>query len=107
MPENVSVQDVLSVLEQYKDIYSQSDDQNQWFEKVTELSVRLGYAAKPKEYKNNPELYKGHVGDVSSVIRVAVTGKRNSPDLYAVMQILGEDRVRARLMSAAQAASNK
>lgn len=107
MPENVPVQDVLAVLEQYKDIYSQSDDQNQWFEKVTELSVRLGYAAKPKEYKNNPELYKGHVGDVSSVIRVAVTGKRNSPDLYAVMQILGEDRVRARLMSAAQAASNK
>ena len=52
---------------------------------------------KRQEYKKNPDGYKGHVGDVSSVLRIAVTGRKNTPDLYAIMQLLGEEQVRQRL----------
>ena len=57
----------------------------------------LGFAREVKEYKKNPDGYKGHVGDVSSVLRIAVTGRKNTPDLYAIMQLLGEEQVRQRL----------
>ncbi len=97
MPENVPAEDVKAILEKYRAVYDENDDSEAWFGKITAIAVELGYAAKPKEYKKNPELYKGHVGDVSMVLRVAVTGKRNSPDMYTVMKILGKDRVLARL----------
>ena len=60
----------------------------------------LGFAAMPKEYKKNPGLYKGHVGDVSTVIRVAATGRRNTPDLYEILMILGKEKVTKRLLDA-------
>ncbi|MEE1280204.1 MAG: glutamate--tRNA ligase, partial [Oscillospiraceae bacterium] len=76
------------------------DDQETWFSKMTELAESLGYAPKTKLYKKNPELYKGHIGDVSMVLRVAVTGRRNSPDLYEIMKILGKTKVIERLENA-------
>lgn len=79
----------------------EKDDPQQWFERVKELASDLGFAQKPKDYKNNPQLYKGHVGDISMVLRVAVTGKTKSPDLFSIMQILGKDCVIQRLCSAA------
>ena len=97
MPENVSASDVREVLARYQNLYDESDDSSVWFEKITSLAVDLGFAAKPKEYKNNPELYKGHVGDISMILRVAVTGKCASPDLYSAMQILGRQTVLNRL----------
>lgn len=100
-PENVSPADTKEILTRYKSIYSENDDPQQWFERVKALASDLGYAQKPKDYKKNPELYKGHVGDVSMVLRVAVTGKTKSPDLYSIMQILGKDCVIQRLDSAA------
>ncbi|WP_040195984.1 glutamate--tRNA ligase [Candidatus Soleaferrea massiliensis] len=100
-PENVSKEDCIEILTRYQDIYNEDDDQNDWFNKITELGVSLGYAAKPKEYKNNPDQYKGHVGDISMVLRVAVSGRQNSPDMYEVMKIIGKERVLSRLRDAA------
>ena len=57
----------------------------------------MGYAKEVKEYKANPEMYKGHIGDVSTVIRVALTGRRNTPDMYEIMKVLGKDTVIERL----------
>ena len=88
-PENISKEDKNKILEEYIALYDENDDQQTWFGKITELSEKLGFAPKTKLYKKNPELYKGHVGDVSMVLRVAITGRRNSPDLYEIMKILG------------------
>jgi glutamyl-tRNA synthetase len=101
MPENISKEDIHTILVRYQEIFDPTDDATVWFEKITELSVSLGFAAKPKEYKANPEAFKGHVGDVSMVLRIAVTGKAASPDLCSVMQILGKEKVMARLSAAA------
>ncbi|MBE6788335.1 MAG: glutamate--tRNA ligase [Ruminococcaceae bacterium] len=99
-PENVTYEDRIEILSRYKDIYDSADDQQTWFNKVTELAESLGFAPKTKLYKKDPDAYKGHVGDVSMVLRVAITGRRNSPDLYEIMKILGADKVRERLESA-------
>jgi len=99
-PENVSAEDALAVLRRYADIFDAADDSNLWFEKITDLAVSLGFAAKPKEYKANPDAFKGHVGDISMILRIAVTGKTASPDLYSVMQILGKEIVLERLKKA-------
>ena len=96
-PENVAKEDAIAILTQYKGIYSPADDGDTWFNKVRELGETLGFAAKPKDYKKNPDQFKGHVGDVSQVIRLAITGRTNSPDLCSVMQILGEETCQKRL----------
>ena len=64
---------------------------------MKQIAADLGYAPETKLFKKNPESYKGHVGDISMVLRVAVTGRQNSPDLYEVMKILGKEKVVARL----------
>ena len=96
-PANITKEDAIAILTQYKGIYSPADDGDTWFEKVRELGSALGFAAKPKDYKKNPDQYKGHVGDVSQVIRLAITGRTNSPDLCSVMQILGGETCQKRL----------
>ena len=106
-PENVSTQDALDILTQYRSLYSPADDGETWFNKVRELGESLGFAAKPKDYKKNPDQYKGHVGDVSQVIRLAITGRTNSPDLCSVMQILGEEVCQQRLAQAIELLSNR
>ena len=73
--------------------YNENDDKQTWFERIRELSVELGYAPGVKEYKENPDGYKGHVGDVSTVIRVKLTGRCNTPDLYEIMNVLGKEEV--------------
>ena len=92
--------DAETILKAYLDSYDHSDDNGQWFDKIREISTELGYAAKPKDYKKNPEDYKGHVGHVSTVIRIALMGRAQSPDVWAIQQIMGEDMVRARIGSA-------
>ena len=83
-----------SYIENYFDI---SDDKDTWFNKMKDLSEEKGYAREVKEYKQEPEKYKGHVGDISTVIRVALTTKHNTPDLYEIMQVLGKETVIKRL----------
>ena len=65
----------------------------EWFNGVREFATNNGYAASPKEYKNNPDDYKGHVGDICEAIRVMITGRLKSPDLFSIMKILGKDRI--------------
>ena len=89
--ENLSNTDMIEILEAYKAVYSPDETEEDWFPKVREMAERLGYAKAPKLYKKNPEEFKGHVGDVASVIRVALTGRRNTPDLYAIIKVLGYD----------------
>ena len=80
--------------------YDENDDKQTWFDKIKELSGRLGYAKEVKEFKENPDKYKAHVGDVSTVLRVALTARTNTPDMYEIMQILGKDRIKARFEKA-------
>ncbi|MBQ7921566.1 MAG: glutamate--tRNA ligase [Clostridia bacterium] len=99
-PEKFAKEDVRAVLEGFAETYNAADDMNAWFEKIQKIGEALGYTADMKAYKADPEAFKGNVADVSMFIRIAVTGKQNSPDMYAVMQVLGEDRVLARVKSA-------
>lgn len=103
MPENVSNEEATAILKKYLEVYSHSQDKDGWFDTVKSICEPLGYTPNVKEYKKNPEAYKGHVGDVSSVIRIAVTSRRNTPDLYAIMQLLGEEKVRERIAAAIKA----
>ena len=98
--DNLSKDDMIEIIEQYKDIYDENASAEEWFPQVREMAVKLGYAKAPKEYKKNPDDFKGHVGDVAGIIRSAVTGRRNTPDLYEILQTLGRDEVISRLDSA-------
>ncbi len=97
IPENVSGDDAKAILTAYLNSYDHQDDQSVWFDKIRNIATELGYAAKPKDYKKNPDQFKGHVGDVSTVIRIAVMGRSQSPDVWAIQQILGEERTKERL----------
>ncbi|MBQ6873339.1 MAG: glutamate--tRNA ligase [Clostridia bacterium] len=105
LPENITKEMAKEVIEKYLTVYDSEDDKDTWFAKIKEICEPLGYTPNVKEYKKNPDAYKGHVGDVSTVIRLAVTGRRNTPDLHSIMSLLGKDRVIARLNSAAEAFS--
>ena len=97
VPEQVSDEDAKEILSRYLDTYDHSDDQSAWFEKIRTITADLGYAVKPKDYKKHPEEYKGSVDHVSTVIRIAVMGRSQSPDVWSIQQILGEDKVRSRI----------
>lgn len=102
LPENISKQDAVAVVEKYATVFSLSHDKDQWFETVKSICEPLGFVANVKEYKQNPEAYKGHVGDVSTVIRIALTSRVNTPDLYSIMCLLGENEINARLADASE-----
>ncbi|OKZ62958.1 MAG: glutamate--tRNA ligase [Clostridium sp. 28_17] len=77
--------------------YDENDDKQTWFDKIKELSGEMGYAKEVKEFKANPGMYTAHVGDVSTVLRVALTKRTNTPDLYEIMQVLGKEEIERRL----------
>ena len=95
--ENLSNADMVEILKTYKTVYKDGETAEEWFPKVRDMAESLGYAKAPKLYKKNPGEYKGHVGDVASVIRVAVTGRRNTPDLYEIIKVLGYDEFLGRI----------
>ena len=90
------------ILRRFLERYDFHDDAQAWFAKVKETAGELGFASEMKEYKQNPEAYRGNVADVAEVLRIATTGKANTPDLYTIQQILGEEETRARLRAAAE-----
>ena len=100
IPERFDRADVRAVYERFLESYDPSDDMNAWFAKIQAIGADLGYTPDMKAYKADPDAYKGNVGDVSMFLRIAVTGRMNSPDMYAVMQILGKDRVVSRIEAA-------
>jgi glutamyl-tRNA synthetase len=93
---------VRNVLRDFQDAYSYDDDNNTWFEKVKMIGERYGFIADMKAYKANPEMYRGSVSDIAEIIRIAITGQKNSPDLWTIMQILGEETSLKRLHDAMQ-----
>ncbi|MBE6885804.1 MAG: glutamate--tRNA ligase [Ruminococcaceae bacterium] len=98
--EKVDPADAATILDRYTELYDPSLENDAWFAQVKELSAELGFSPDVKAYKKNPEAFKGHVGDVSGVLRVAVTGRTNSPDLCSVMKLLGKERVLRRISEA-------
>ncbi|MGL4484594.1 MAG: glutamate--tRNA ligase family protein, partial [Anaerovoracaceae bacterium] len=97
IPEEVSTSDAMKILQKYLETYKQSDSKEEWFAKVKNITSELGYAEKPKDFKKNPDEYKGHIGHVSTVIRIAIAGRSQSPDLWEIQQILGEEKVKERV----------
>lgn len=89
--EKDSIEKILKLyIEKY---YDENDDKQTWFDKIKELAGEMGYAKEVKEFKANPDMYKAHVGDVSTVLRVTLTKRTNTPDMYEIMQVLGKDRM--------------
>ena len=80
--------------------YEENDDKQTWFNKIKELSGEMGYAKEVKEFKAEPEKYEAHVGDVSTVLRIALTKRTNTPDMYEIMQVLGKDEIIKRFKKA-------
>ena len=87
-------EDIEKILKLYiEKFYNENDDKQAWFDRIKELAIEMGYAGEVKEFKANPEMYKAHVGDVSTVLRVALTARTNTPDMYEIMQVLGKERI--------------
>ena len=81
----------------FEKYYAESDDKQTWFDKMKDLAEEMGYAREVKEFKANPDKYPGHVGDISTVIRVKITGRSNTPDLYEILKVLGKERILKRI----------
>ena len=93
-----SIEKILKLyIEKYYDV---NNDKQTWFDKIKELSVEMGYAGEVKEFKANPGKYKAHVGDVSTVLRVALTSRTNTPDMYEIMKVLGKETIEKRFEKA-------
>ena len=91
-------EEISKILTTYLDkYYQESDDKETWFNKIKDLTDELGYCSNMKEYKENPDKYKGSVADISTVIRVALTSSSMTPDLYEIMKLLGPNRIKSRI----------
>ena len=100
LPENINTEDAKDFLNAYKDVYADKDDRQQWFDRIKAIAPTIGFASETKQYKAEPESYKGHAGDLSTVLRIGVTGRRNTPDLCSIMQVLGRDECIKRIDTA-------
>ncbi len=92
-----TVDEIKNIVTEYKEIYNENDTKDEWFNKVKDLCPKFGLAADIKAYKADKEAYRGHVGELAQVIRYAITGRTQSPDIYEILQVLGRDEVLKRL----------
>lgn len=97
---NANKELAIDVIEKYIDVVNLNDDKDEWFARIKDICEPVGCTPNVKEFKKNPDDFRGHVGDVSTIIRVALTGRTNTPDLYTITSLLGEERVKARLEKA-------
>jgi glutamyl-tRNA synthetase len=97
--EKYPKEDIVAVFDDFLATYDENDDMNTWFDKIKAIADAHGYTPDMKAYKADPSAFKGNVADVSMFLRLAVTGKLNSPDMYCVMQILGKEKVTERINS--------
>lgn len=97
LPKTVTLEAAKEIVKGYKDAYNHNEEsQETWFETLKNFGLEIGYCANRKEYKANPENYKGMISDVAGAVRAAITHRSNTPDLYTIMQILGEEKVQER-----------
>jgi len=87
----------LDILKRYLEVFDIKDSSQEWFEKIKKVAEEFNYATDRRDFEENPKDYKGKVGDVAMIIRLAVTKKTKTPDLYQIMQVLGEDEVKKRI----------
>lgn len=97
LPKNVDLAEAKRVIEAYSKAYNFNTDKDTWFEELKAVGQQLGYTANRKEFKANPENFKGMIADVAAVVRAAISHRANTPDLYTIMQIMGEEKVTKRL----------
>lgn len=91
-------EEIKNVLSTYlNEFYSEKDDKDTWFNNMKKAAIKCGYAGEMKEYKENPDNYKGSIADFSTVVRVSITSKCNTPDLYEIMKLLGIERINQRI----------
>ena len=95
--DKITGEDVKKIAKEYLKLYDEDDEKDVWFNKIKDVAEKCGYAREVKEYKQNPEKWPAHVGDVSTVLRVILTGRRNTPDLYEIMKVLGKEEVTKRI----------
>jgi len=95
--ENVSKEDINVIISKYIDIIDLNVDKDTWFANLKEFTDSIGFCSNMKEYKQNREAYRGSISDVSGVIRVAITNRQNTPDIYSIMKVLGIEEVKRRL----------
>ena len=93
MDEKWNKEIVKTVMDKYIETYNDNDEKDVWFNKIKQIAGEIGFATDMKEYKANPENYMGSYGDVSSIIRVVLTSKKNTPDLYEICKLLKKDRI--------------
>ena len=96
--KNIEITETLkNILIDFKNSYNKKDDEDTWFDKIKEISIKYNYASSVKEYKDNPDAYKGHIGDVCNIIRNVMTTSDESPNLYEILNILGINRINKRI----------
>ena len=91
---------VNDILDEYLATYNHEDDNSQWFDKLKAVADKLGFASDMKAFKAEPEKFKGNVSDIAEVVRIAVTGLANTPDLWSIVHIMGEEQMRDRINAA-------
>ncbi|MEK7435085.1 MAG: glutamate--tRNA ligase [Cyanobacteriota bacterium] len=106
-PENISKENLIEIIKNYAEVYSFDDNKDEWFNRAKDFSEKLGYAGDMKLYKENPQNFKGNISDTTNIIRVAITGRKQTPDLYEILKILGLDRTKERLEKAVSFLSSK
>lgn len=101
LPDGMCASDAAGLLADYINIYKEDGSQSEWFQRVKSICAERGFCPDTREYRKNPDGFKGSVGDVSTLIRIAITSRKNSPDLYSIMMLLGYDECIKRLKAAA------
>lgn len=96
LPKGVTLETAKSIIEEYAKKYNFNTNAEEWFEELKQIAIELGYCANRKEFKANPDAYKGMISDVAGAVRSAIAHRTNTPDLYTIMQIMEEEKVRDR-----------
>ena len=97
---NIDKNLIIDILTEFAKTLNLNQDEQSWFNSLKELGAKYGFAANNKEYKKNRELYKGHIGDVAEMIRIALTSSKQSPNLYYILKILKNEEVSRRIKKA-------
>ena len=100
LPAHITSESAVKILEAYKEAYDPSHDNSQWFDTIKSICPAANFATDTKAYKAEPEKYAGSPGDASTIIRVSITGRTNTPDLCSIMKVLGKDTCLKRINDA-------
>lgn len=95
--EKFSKEDLINALSAIRTQLSIDQDEQSWFNNLKEIGGALNYATNNKDYKTNPTLYKGNIGDLAEILRISLTGRKNAPNLYSVMVVLGKEESNRRI----------